>query len=358
MKLRSVFSWLIALLLLTGALVYLFRAPLSMAVAKRAALARLAADLAAELPDGLHVGLCGAGSPFPDDRRAGPCTLVLAGKRLFVFDAGSGSARNIGKMGFTHGQIEAIFLTHFHSDHIDGLGELLLQRWVSTGNLVPVPVHGGAGIKSVLGGIMQAYSLDSRYRVAHHGDSTVPASGFGGVARTIQTKPDSATVIMKDGDLEIAAFPVDHPPIDPALGFRINYKDRSVVISGDTKKSATVQREAAGVDLLLHEALSVPLSKLLADAALAAKRPNLQKVFTDILDYHASPEEAAQTARDAKVGYLILHHIVPALPLPGLETAFLGDAPNIFKGPLRVGLDGDFVSLPAGSKRIEVGRRF
>ncbi len=82
-----------------------------------------------ELPDGLHVGICGAGSPFPDDRRAGPCTTVVAGKRLFVFDAGSGSPRNIGKLGFVHRRIEAIFLTHFHSDHVDGLGELMLQRW-------------------------------------------------------------------------------------------------------------------------------------------------------------------------------------------------------------------------------------
>ncbi len=356
--LASLLAALLALLLIAGALVYLYRAPLSVALAKRAAMARLSAEPSAELPDGLHIGLCGSGSPFPDDRRAGPCTLVLAGKRLFVFDAGSGSARNIGKMGFTHGHIEAIFLTHFHSDHIDGLGELLLQRWVSTGNTKPVTVYGGAGVESVLGGIMQTYSLDSRYRVAHHGDATVPASGFGGAARTILTKPDSATVLLKEGDLEIAAFPVDHPPIEPALGFRINYKDRSVVISGDTKRSATVQREAGGVDLLLHEALSAPLSKMLADAASLAKRPNLQKVFTDILDYHASPEEAAQTARDAKVGYLILHHIVPALPLPGLEKAFLGDAANIFKGPMRVGVDGDFISLPAGSKRIDLGRRF
>ena len=156
--------WLLALLLMAGTLIYVFRAPFSVALAKRGAVARLSADPAAELPDGQHVGLCGAGSPLPDDRRAGPCTLVLAGKRLFVFDAGSGSARNIGKMGFTHGHIEAIFLTHFHSDHIDGLGELLLQRRVSTGNSMPVTVYGGSGVESVLGGIMQAYAPDSRSR--------------------------------------------------------------------------------------------------------------------------------------------------------------------------------------------------
>ncbi len=358
MSFRKIVVALILFFVLSVALVYAFRGPLSMALAKRGVIARLAADPIAELPDGLHVGLCGAGSPFPDDRRAGPCTLILAGKQLFVFDAGSGSARNIGKMGFTHGQIEAIFLTHFHSDHIDGLGELLLQRWVSTGNKAPVPVYGASGIETVLGGIMQAYSLDRHYRVAHHGNQTVPAGGFGGLAQIIATQVDSRWVVLKNGELEVVAFLVDHAPAHPALGYRINYKGRSVVISGDTKKSAAVQKEAAGVDLLLHEALSVPLTTLLADAATTAKRANLHKVFTDILDYHTSAEEAAQIARDARVGYLLLNHIVPALPLPGLEKAFLGDASNIYRGPIKVAVDGDFVSLPAGSTRIDVGRRF
>ena len=122
---------LLAALLAAGA-AYLFRGSLSMALAKRVAVGRLAADALAELPDGLHIGLCGAGSPFPDDQRAGPCTAVVAGKRLFIFDVGSGSPRNIGKLGFVHGRVEAVFLTHFHSDHIDGLGELMLQHWVST----------------------------------------------------------------------------------------------------------------------------------------------------------------------------------------------------------------------------------
>jgi len=79
----------------------------------------------------------------------------------------------------------------------------------------------------------------------------------------------------------------------------------------------------------------------------------LAKVLGDIHDYHATPEEAAETARDAKVGYLLLNHIVPTLPpLPGLEKVFLGDAPRIYSGPLRVGRDGDFVSMPAGSREI------
>ena len=359
MTLRKILLSTLLLAALAASAACVFRVPLSLAVARKIAVDRMAADAIAELPDGLHVGLCGAGSPFPDDRRAGPCTLVLAGRRLFVFDAGSGSARNIGKMGFNAGRIEAIFLTHFHSDHVDGLGELMLQRWVSAAHSAPVPVHGPAGVETVLGGLMQAYALDRQYRVTHHGDATVPASGFGGVARAFEIDADGRSVLLKDADLEIVAFTVDHGPVHPAVGYRIQYKGRSVVLSGDTIKSASVQREAHGVDLLVHEALSPPLLALLADGAGRAGRPNLRKIFGDILNYHATPEQAAETARDAKAGYLLLNHIVPTLPpLPGLEKAFLGGAADIFDGPIRVGIDGDFVSLPAGSKALHVGRRF
>ena len=346
---------LIALLAITG---YAFRAPLAVALVQRIAARQLGIDALTELPDGLHVGLCGAGSPFPDEKRSGPCTLVVAGKRLFVFDAGAGSARNIGKMGFNHGRIEAIFLTHFHSDHIDGLGELMLQRWVSASNTAPVPVYGPAGVEAVVAGLMQAYAQDQHYRVAHHGEAVMPSSGTGGKALPFATEPTGRVVLLKDGDLEIAAFSVDHAPVHPAVGYRITYKGRSVVLSGDTKKSAAVAREAMGVDLLVHEALSTPLMAMLGDAAAQAQRPKLKQLFADIVDYHSSPEQAAETAQAAKVGYLLLNHIAPPLPLPGLEKAFLGDAEKRYDGPIRVGADGDFVSLPAGGKQINASRRF
>ena len=337
---------------------YVFRADVAVLLAGRVVAQRMAADAIAELPDGLHVGICGAGSPFTDDKRSGPCTLVLAGKRLFVFDAGSGSARVIGKMGFNQGRIEAIFLTHFHSDHIDGLGELMLQRWVTVGNTAPVPVYGPPGVEVVLAGLRTAYTQDQHYRVAHHGNATVPESGFGGQAMPFTPGPDGRVVLLQDADLEISAFVVDHKPVHPAVGYHIRYKGRSVVLSGDTKKSAAVQREATGADVLVHEALSTPLVRVFREAAVQAGRKNLVKIFDDIVDYHTSPEEAAETARDAKVRYLVLNHIVPLLTFPGLEKAFVGTAPAIFNGPLRLASDGDFLSLPAGSTDIHLTHRF
>ncbi len=358
MKTRNIFLTVSVFAAVVASTAYVWRAPLSLAVAKRVAVNRMGADALGQLPDGLHIGLCGAGSPMPDDRRMGACTLVAAGKRLFVFDAGNGSARNIGKMDFVHGRIEAIFLTHFHSDHIDGLGELLMQRWVSTGNPAPVPLYGPPGVDKVVAGFMLAYAQDQHYRVAHHGEATLPNSGFGAEAKPFAAPSEGHVVLISDADLEISAFMVDHKPVHPAVGYRITYKGRSVVLSGDTKKSAAVQREAAGVDLLLHEAMSTPMMSMLEQSANAAGRPNVKKLMADIVDYHSSPEQAAEIARDAKVRYLLLNHIAPPLPLPGLEKAFLGDAANLYSGPIRVGVDGDFVSLPAGSADVITSRRF
>lgn len=329
--------------------------PISVALVKKVAAKRLSTDTMTTLKDGLHVGLCGAGAPFPDDKRSGPCTLVVAGQRLFIFDTGSGSARHIGAMGFNPGRIEAIFLTHFHSDHIDGLGELMLQRWGASANSKPVPVYGPSGVDAVIGGFLQAYEQDHQYRVAHHGNTVLPITGFGAMAKPFAMPGAEPVVLIKNQDLEISAFAVDHAPVHPAVGYRIRYKDRSVVLSGDTVKSAAVANAAKGADLLVHEALSEPLVAILRDSAAAAGRHNLEKVFKDIVDYHTSPQEAAEVAEQAQVGYLLLNHIVPPLPLPGLKKVFLGDAAERYSGPIRIGQDGDFVSLPAGSKAIDVG---
>jgi ribonuclease Z len=358
MKQRRLGLVVVAALAALAALGYLRRAEISTRVVERVAERRLAAAPLAGLEDGLHVGLCGAGSPLPDNERSGPCTIVIAGQRQFLFDAGASASRNLVRMGFNPGDLDALFLTHFHSDHIDGLGEVLLQRWAGGSRSEPLPVYGPAGVDGVLAGFLQAYAPDKVYRVAHHGPVVVPPDGFGGTARPFDVAaPDGRVVIVDEPDLEIVAFTVDHEPVHPAVGYRIRYKDRTVVLSGDTRKSANVQREAAGVDLLVHEALSEPLVAILERSAAQAGRTNVAKIFADIPSYHTTPEQAAEIARDADVGYLLLNHIVPALPVPGQEAAFLGDSSRVFDGPLRVGRDGDFVSLPAGTKRIEPGHR-
>ncbi len=324
----------------------------------RIAALKLGEDPIAALPDGLHVGLCGAGSPFPDPLRSGPCTVVIAGKRMFVFDAGSGAARGIARMRLNNGQIDALFLTHFHSDHIDGVGELLLQRWGTAAHTDTLPVYGPPGLQQVVDGFRQAYTPDSGYRIKHHGEKIIPPSGFGATAHIFDMPTATAPrVVLAEPDLEITAFAADHDPVHPSVGYKIRYKDRSVVISGDTKKSENVARAAANADLLLHEALSPALLGLIEAGFADAKRDNLRQIMHDVLDYHTTPEQAAEVAQQAGVRALVLHHIVPPLPSRALHAAFLGDAKKRFDGALQIGQDGDWISLPAGSRSIDFSVR-
>ena len=357
MRIGKLGTALVVMALVAGGL-YAFREPISMTVAKRVSAERMGSNPLKDLPDGLHIAVCGAGSPMPDEKRGGPCTLVIAGQQLFVFDAGNTSARNINKLGFNAGNIQGIFLTHFHSDHIDGLGELLLQRWVSNSNPQPVNVHGPEGVATVVNGFMQAYSLDRGYRVAHHGDAVLPQSGFGAVPKTFGLQDDKATLVFDSTDTQIYAFSVSHAPIHPAVGYKIVYKDRSMVISGDTTPSAHVEREAKGVDVLMHEAMSMEMMTILQEGAHTAKRDKLEQLMKDITNYHTSPVEAAQIANKAEVGYLMLHHIAPPLPLPGLVDVFLKGTDKAFKGKIQVAKDGDMLSLPAGQKTIQATSRF
>jgi ribonuclease Z len=320
---------------------------------ERVVMQNLEGGLMAKLPDGLHVALCGAGSPLPDPERSGPCVAVVAGERLFIVDSGAGASRVMARIGLPQGRITAIFLTHFHSDHIDGLGEMMLQRWAGGGTDAPTPVYGPPGVEQVVNGFNESYAQDAVYRVAHHGAAIVPPSGAGGTARPFPLPPDGeGPVILEINGVKVTAFLVDHSPVEPAVGYRFDYKGRSVVLSGDTVKSANVQRFAEGVDLLLHEALAPHLVAVMNRGARRAGRANIEKITADIPDYHTSPVEAAEIARDAGVGMLVYYHIVPPLPVRPLRAMFLEGVADVYDGPVIIGTDGTLVSLPAGSEEI------
>jgi ribonuclease Z len=145
---------------------------------------------------------------------------------------------------------------------------------------------------------------------------------------------------------------VVHTPVDPAVGYRFDYRGRSVVVSGDTAPSPRVEAASKGVDVLVHEGLAPNLVAIQHSDAVKAGRTNLAAITHDILSYHTAPEAAAAIAQRAGVRYLLFTHIIPPLPLRALEGPWLGKSRDIFHGAIRVGHDGDFLSLPAGSTEI------
>ena len=347
----------LALIGLVGVVVYNQRAAIAERIFEKGLQARLGSDVITGFEDGLHLALCGAGGPLPAPNASGPCVAVVAGERLFVVDAGTDGLRNLGRMGYASDNIEAVFLTHFHSDHIDGLGELATIRWVGGANTQPLPVYGPTGVTEVVNGFNAAYEQDVQYRHAHHGDTVAPLSGAGMTAKPFPL-PAMGTLatLLDEGDLKIEALAVDHTPIKPAVGYRFTYKGRSLLITGDTTKQDNIELFAQGVDLLVHEALATNLVNMMHDAATEKGNAVLAKVTHDILDYHTSPVEAAETAREANVGHLLYYHIVPPIIFPGQETLFLNGAEDIFPD-YTVGQDGTSFSLPAGSEDIILSRK-
>ena len=214
----------------------------------------------------------------------------------------------------------------------------------------PLPVIGPEGVDRVVEGFNIAYQQDSVGRNAHHGDRVAPPSGFGMKARPfpVPAQGELATV-YDEGDLKIQALVVDHDPVKPAVGYLFTYKDRSLLISGDTAKSANVQKYAQGVDLLVHEALARNIVGLMHDTAAKVGAESLAKITFDIQDYHATPVEAAEIARDAGVGHLLYYHIVPPLIFPGMDAVWLEGVNEVFSN-YTLGQDGTTFSLPAGSK--------
>ncbi len=307
------------------------------------------------LPDGLHVLVCGAGGPLPAENRTPACLLVIAGDRVLLFDAGGGAARTMALHGFQPTLIERAFLTHFHSDHIDGLGEVATLRWAGGTWDAPLPVHGPHGVAEIVSGLNLAYRRDQTYRTEHHGLAVTPPNAAGLSATPFDAPPEGeAPIVFEDGDLRVRVFSVDHAPVRPAVGYRVEYKDRSLSISGDTSRSDNLIAMSQGVDVLFHEALSPELVGVVNQAAKNAGNAQLEKITRDILDYHASPVEAAESAEEAGAGALVVYHVVPPLPLAPLERIFTQGMGDAYDGPIEISVDGTFVSLPAGSKAIEI----
>ncbi len=311
------------------------------------ALSRL---LAAALPaprvpfDGLAVFMCGTSSPLPAPDRVQACVAISAGERLYVVDAGAGSARIATLGALPLDQLRAVLLTHFHSDHIAAIPDFNLNSWVA-GRPQPLEIIGPAGVGRVVQGLNIAYAHDRSYRVAHHGAELLPPPL--GVLHAREVAPG---VILEEDGLTITAFAVDHSPVEPAFGYRFDYRGRSVVVSGDSIVTDTLRDAARSADLLLHDAISLPIVQSLERAAAAAGAQRQATVLKDIQDYHAPAAELGALARDAGVRQLAVYHLVPPPRNLLLERIFERDLPD----DAIVTEDGMRFDLPADSEAIEV----
>ncbi|MEM7099730.1 MAG: MBL fold metallo-hydrolase [Pseudomonadota bacterium] len=296
---------LVAALMVVGAVVYFTPAGQD-ALFSRAIVALLPSGEAEKI-NGMRVVVCGSASPLGNDpSRAQACIAVLTDDHFFLFDVGARSPIRMAQAGLPMARLSGVFLTHYHSDHIASLPDVNLQTWVQ-GREGPLNVYGPVGIDTVVGGFNIAYQLDRQYRTAHHGPDLLPPQNGPMNAVTIPTDD----VVWTDGALTIRSFTVEHSPIEPAVGYRIDFAGRSVVISGDTNSTKSLWSAAKDADLVLHDALSRTILDQMIAGADAAQIPVMPTIMRDVIDYHADATTLEAQAKAAGVKQLAYYHLVP-----------------------------------------------
>jgi ribonuclease Z len=283
----------------------------------------------------MYAILLGTGFPRPDADRAGPSTAVIFGEKVFLVDAGRGVMQRVAGAALKPSSIQAVFLTHLHSDHIDGLPDVFHSTW-QFGRSTPFQLYGPEGTNDVVDGIMKFYAADIHIR--RDLTEKLPAPGA-----TIDTHILKEGVVYQDGDLRVAAFLVDHFPVVPAFGFRFDTPGGSIVISGDTHPNDNLVRFAKGADILIHEAY-LPQSN--AESASPSDTATEGAWFAR---YHSTAAEAGDDAARAGVKILVLTHLIPHRPGDS-DPLFREEAAKSFHGKIIVGHDLMRIELPSAQR--------
>ena len=265
----------------------------------------------------LRVTLLGTGNPRPLLERFGPSLLVEVGGQRLLFDSGRGATQRLFQLGVPLAEVRDVFLTHLHSDHVVGLPDLWLTGWIF-GRREALHVRGPAGTREMTSHLREAFAFDVDIRQR---DEKLPARGA-----ALEGEDFPPGLVYKGEGVTVTAFAVDHGPVRPALGYRIDAAGRSVVLSGDTRASDAVVEAARGADLLVHE---------VAAATDAWQRES--PIAAAVLAHHTSPEEAGEVFARAKPRLALYSHIV----LLGGVTAddLVSRTRRAYGGPVEVGED-------------------
>ena len=297
--------------------------------------------------DALSAVVCGSRSPLPGPG-AQACILVKAGNDIYVVDIGDGSAANIREWNIPYNQVRAVLFTHLHSDHISDLADFHLGSWINENRESKLNVFGPKGVDLVTEGFEKAYQLDYQYRHDHHGNEIAPIAVAGFNPVSIDA---GQNVVLNKNSLKITVFEVSHNPIKPAFGYRFDYKNRSIVISGDTSYNENLIKKSQNADVLFHDALSINIIEGMQAFMEKIGRDGVWQILEDIKEYHATTLEAAKAANEANVTHLVLYHLIPAPSNLILKNMFIRGMNDVRK-EWTLSEDGTMVILPLNSKDI------
>lgn len=278
----------------------------------------------------IKVTLLGTGTPQPIMERFGASILVQAGSETLLFDAGRGCLQRLRQIKVSYDTIDALFLTHLHSDHIVGLPDLWLTGWLISNRATSLNVFGPTGTDEMIKNLQKAFVYDIKIRIE---DDKAPEEG----SKLLATEIQQGVVYEKSG-VKVIAFLVDHYPVVPAFGYRIEYSGHSVVLSGDTRYSENLIKFAKGTDLLIHEVAIAPDTLSKSDTKY------------HILAHHTTPEQASRIFNEVKPKLAAYSHIVKLYGRN--EQEILKRTKVNYSGPLIIG--EDLMSFSVGDTVVSV----
>jgi ribonuclease Z len=276
-----------------------------------------------------RITLLGTGAPPPSMDRFGPSTLVEVGGKKFIFDAGRGAMQRLYQLGIPFADITGMFLTHHHSDHVVGFPDLWLTGWIGRPwgkRHTPLEIWGPEGTSQMMEHLPLAFAVDIRVRRRNY-----PPDGVKLVAHEI-----GAGVVLDNNGIKVAAFEVDHGGEElPAYGYRIDYRGRAAVLSGDTTFNENLIEHAEGADLLVHEVTA-------AAGSAAENAEQLKRIGAN----HTTPEQAGEVFARARPRLAVYNHLL----LFGNAKAddLIPATRKKYSGPLIVG--EDLLQIEIGEK--------
>ncbi|MHA1599727.1 MAG: MBL fold metallo-hydrolase [Alphaproteobacteria bacterium] len=269
----------------------------------------------------MNVTLLGTGCPVVDTGRYGPAQIIRHGDQAVLVDCGSGVCQRLLAAGSSGCDLDAVLLTHLHSDHIVDLFQLVISSW-HQGRDRPQRVFGPPGTRRYVDGLMALWRLELAQRMAHEKRPST-------AALTVEVSEFGPGQRMTFGGLQVTTVEVDHHPVRHAYGFVFEGGGARIVLSGDTRACPALIEAARGADVLVHEVF------VHREMSVVPGRRSAE-TLTNVAAYHTLSGEVGKIASEAGVGCLVLTHFVP----PNCDRdALLAEVAADFSGPVIIGED-------------------